>query len=315
MSSKGAQSNVRGIAALLSNVDGEHAAGVGEDDSGTTWMSKAFICQRPPVRVDRQHWAVDLWRTRPSAAGDCQTMTLCLVSTAPLPWIQQVGPTCGLAAISMAALQPPTGRIVPGSVSAHSAFLCLPAVPECFAAVWPGPVDTDDLSGSTADYAAESITDRGERLLMQAIDAGYTHVGEMFSAKHLELLARTSLRLRCRTVPVASRDDVIVPILQGGYLLMAFDSGPDHQPCHRAGQSAHWVICVGVGITENGTWFVVAQHGKGRLPIVMEIDALLRSNAQLVGPLTCEQRSAYRLHNGDIDLAGLAVLVEPHQRQ
>ena len=149
----------------------------------------------------------------------------------------QVGPTCGLVALSVAA----------ASIRARSS-LC--------------------LRGCRLPRVRPV-----QELLEDAVGRGFTFQGEMFSATHLAALARDSCNLCACVVEGASTRDVcemlahgrspsVVPSRaprrrrrgrdarrdDGSLVLVPYDADKDNSPCLLGGTRAHWALVRGLAV-------------------------------------------------------------------
>lgn len=192
----------------------------------------------------------------------------------PVPWQQQVGPSCGLAALRM--------------LYEHYHFC-------------PGH-----------NHAADSIP--CPSLLKHTQERGYTNDGEVFDANNLLETAQSACQLSCemRSCRGTSVLDMLELLLQGGTAILPYDSTPiTRKPGKMSGHNAHYGIIVGLVLgceTEHETAndadvdleeyqplahsgkekranaiLLLVQHSLSRDVVMESMGDLWASNAQLVG--------------------------------
>ncbi|KAJ8960230.1 hypothetical protein NQ318_003955 [Aromia moschata] len=112
----------------------------------------------------------------------------------------------------------------------------------------------------------------------------FTYNGEMFSADFLANLAKQ--HLPCNTnveVYNGDLDDERIKefLLDGGIILVPYDTNKDNSPGLHRGHKAHWATVSG-GIETDEDFFVLARHGKARNVAVWKLSDLAKSNGQLL---------------------------------
>ncbi|KAH1003193.1 hypothetical protein HUJ05_011133 [Dendroctonus ponderosae] len=143
---------------------------------------------------------------------------------------------------------------------------------------------------------------------------GYTSQGELFSCDHMLELAQRFLRppATCRLYS-GRLDDAPIKrfLLQGGCLLVPYDTAKDNSPGLQGGRKAHWGVVSGA-INTGRALFVVARHGKARNVGIWTLTELADSNQQLRA--SAPECAHLRLPPGGIDgpsgLNGRSVLVQ-----
>jgi hypothetical protein len=156
---------------------------------------------------------------------------------ADVPQRVQKGPTCGLYALGM-VLDFWHGKD----------------------ATNPSPLVSDaDLGGRGKQYNFEPTTD--ERILDYAKDAGFTAVGEMFTARQL---AETGAHFG---YTAAIHEDAtlekLYEVLDAGHpAIIAFDVDRNGNPGDSGGQRAHYAVIEGY-FDDGGERFLIAKHGWG----------------------------------------------------
>ncbi|XP_034833815.1 actin maturation protease [Maniola hyperantus] len=202
----------------------------------------------------------------------CAKNSLCL-HEAPFQYkykhfesIMQIGPTCGLVALSM---------------------------------LLNGEVSPDELLNITK---------------ME----GYSNNGEMFSCKHMGQLAEKAISLAeqddinffVKTGDLFS-EEVILKLLNGAVLLVAYDADFNHSPCQRRGHTAHWALVCGIVVVSDpgGNYisnpnnvYVLCRHGKSRFLAAWTLDELDKSNKNLweFSPKKQEDGLLYVLPDGGL---------------
>ena len=106
------------------------------------------------------------------------------------------------------------------------------------------------VSLSVASQLLSGETFPPNHLLAQAKEKGYTKQGEMFSAKNLLDLARSSLNCSGMLLNryAIETKDILMAIAEQKALVMAYDSDKDHSPCLAKGHKAHWCTLVGFAV-------------------------------------------------------------------
>jgi len=157
--------------------------------------------------------------------------------TADVPQRVQKGPTCGLYAL---------GMVLDFWHSKDSAN--------------PAPLVSDaDLGGKGKHYNFEPTTD--ERILDYAKDAGFTALGEMFSARQL---AKTGAHFGyTASIHEDATLEKLYEVLDAGHpAIIGFDVDWNGNPGDSGGQRAHYAVIEGY-FDEGGERFLIAKHGWG----------------------------------------------------
>jgi len=142
------------------------------------------------------------------------------------PDVRQVGPTCGLVALHLAAKT-------------------------LWARAPPGRAPTEQTVCSA------------QELLTHAQQRGFSVQGEMFSALDLAALACDSCHLHASIVEDASPRDVCGLLARGRLVLLAYDADKDNTPCLLGGSRAHWALIRGLALPppcEAAQHMLVAAH-------------------------------------------------------
>lgn len=120
-----------------------------------------------------------------------------------------------------------------------------------------------------------------EYLLKTAKESGYTYNGEMFSANNLCELSKKCIKLHASVYNGHLNNDYIKDfLLNGGFMLVAYDADKNHSPCLNNGHKAHWAAVSGIIETEENV-FVLAKHGKSKNVAIWNLKSLANSNSQL----------------------------------
>jgi hypothetical protein len=155
--------------------------------------------------------------------------------TAGVPQREQQGPTCGLYALGM--------------------------IMDCWHerdARNPTALVQDlDRRGKGRQYTIEPTTD--ERILNFAKEAGYTALGEMFTARQLAATAR-HFGYDATTHENATLDDLYRVLDAGHPALVAFDVDYNGNPTDAGGARAHYAVIEGY-FDQGGERYLVARHG------------------------------------------------------
>jgi hypothetical protein len=157
--------------------------------------------------------------------------------TADVPQRVQIGPTCGLYALGMVM------DYWHGKDEKNAAPL----------------VSDADLTGTKQHYNHPPTT--SERLLDHAQAAGFTALGEMFTARQL---AKTAAHFGYTAAihEDATLQDVYALLDAGRPALVAFDVDFNGNPTAQGGERAHYAVLTG-HFDEGGERFLVAKHGWG----------------------------------------------------
>ena len=188
-----------------------------------------FPCPSPPPRplhhsqssYDGPEAATKVSKSREFSAHD-KDKGLWLVADLQVEPEMQVGPTCGLVALRMAA----------------SALL----------AAASSDIQTSAGGGEGGTAAHLPRVCEVQELLAHAVERGFSAQGEMFSADELAVLAREHCSLHTHMVHDASAQDICALLEQGRLLLLAYDADKDNSPCLLGGTRAHWALVRGLVI-------------------------------------------------------------------
>ncbi|OQV23895.1 hypothetical protein BV898_02244 [Hypsibius exemplaris] len=213
-----------------------------------------------------------------------------MVHTAPC---QQVGPSCGFAALTVVGqLFPPRN---PTEASAHA-------------------------------LTASSF----ESMLQWARMRNYTSVGEMFSTAdllatlvgHFDCTARLQLFTADGDAEEESAavEAIREHVENGGLVVMPYDMGKNHEPALENGHSAHWCAIVGSVQLERQSpldevgMYVICRHGQSARHAVWNLRHLVRSNFGLreFGPKRLSTGISYVVkdHTDLKEIRGTAVFVD-----
>nr|XP_023021515.1 UPF0692 protein CG33108 [Leptinotarsa decemlineata] len=122
-----------------------------------------------------------------------------------------------------------------------------------------------------------------EMLYESARKLGFTNNGEIFSTKEMADLAKRNLPDNTKIeVYSGSLDTNRIRnfILDGGFILVPYDTDKDNSPGLHRGHKAHWAVVSG-GVSTEDNFFVIARHGKARNVAIWRLDRLSESNKQL----------------------------------
>lgn len=131
-------------------------------------------------------------------------------------------------------------------------------------------------------------------LLQVAQEKGYSTDGEVFVAADLQSLAETVCGLRCemRSFASVTSNDVVAVLLDGGCLIVPYDSHPGTRlPSLNRGRSAHYGVVVGAMLADPEP----AQPGQPRLrpippDVAMKAEGVADSATLLVVQHSMSQR-------------------------
>jgi len=170
---------------------------------------------------------------RPSSISRADLIRL--AKKAGVPQREQEGPTCGLYALGM--------------------------VMDCWHerdARNPTALVQDlDVGGKGKRYNFEPTTD--ERILDFAKDAGYTALGEMFTARQLAATAR-HFGYDATTHENATLEDLYRVLDAGHPAIVGFDVDYNGNPTDSGGSRAHYAVIEGY-FDQGGERYLVARHG------------------------------------------------------
>ncbi|XP_028128045.1 UPF0692 protein CG33108 [Diabrotica virgifera virgifera] len=144
-----------------------------------------------------------------------------------------------------------------------------------------------------------------EKLYKTAKMKNYTHNGEMFSISDMTALAREYLHGNNIKIHIFNGfldSDVIRNfLLDGGVMLVPYDTAKDNSPGFHKGHKAHWAAISGCILTEDD-FYVIARHGKVRNIAIWKLKVLADSNRQLleVSPDRINHDIKYKLPEGGI---------------
>ncbi|EYC27035.1 hypothetical protein Y032_0009g484 [Ancylostoma ceylanicum] len=127
---------------------------------------------------------------------------------------------------------------------------------------------------------------------------GFTAQGEIFSADWLRELACTLFPVEAEVLELPNPNKMIGLMLSGCAVLVPYDCDKNHEPALRNGHGAHWAILVGflivdvnleslqsassdVVVTNDGTFYVFAYHGKSKHIALWSYSDLRQSCNQL----------------------------------
>ncbi|XP_072382145.1 actin maturation protease [Diabrotica undecimpunctata] len=141
-----------------------------------------------------------------------------------------------------------------------------------------------------------------ENLYNTAKLKNYTHNGEMFSINDMTALASEYLHGEIKIFNGFLDCDVIRNfLLEGGVMLVPYDTAKDNSPGFHKGHKAHWAAISGCILTEND-FYVIARHGKVRNIAIWKLKVLADSNRQLLEacPNRIKQDIKYKFPEGGI---------------
>jgi predicted N-acetyltransferase YhbS len=202
-------------------------------DAASVWMRKRLIDTQPMCRLSRQE-VEDSVRTKlADYRGSDESVdkhAKCIFSCLDIPWQQQVGPSCGLAALRMVhayyKAQTETASDSAGPLTAESNALSASAT-----ASEPPPTGV----GCTLRCP----------VLEMAVERGYSCEGEIFDATQLALLAADALGMYSFVVQPWETDVLLMLVRRGVPVLVPYDNGEEHNPSLAQGQRAHWGVLHG----------------------------------------------------------------------
>lgn len=203
-----------------SNSDGDKV------HEGDVWMRKRLVETLDSIRFDKQ---TRISEVQAALQSEGSYSTCCweyrLVN---LPWQQQIGPSCGLAALRM-LYEHYHGQPSPR-----------------------GGRENDGGEASLLDYARQR---------------GYTADGEIFDANHLLDTAVSACSLDCSmySCTQTSNEDILDLLGNGGTAVLPYDSIPTtNRPGKSCGHHAHWGIIVGVllGFAETTQFSSIANNNE-----------------------------------------------------
>ena len=151
------------------------------------------------------------------------------------------------------------------------------------------------LTNNPTENTVEKLYDRAK------LD-GYTHSGEMLSASHLCKLATSVLDCDVELYEGSLCDEYIKEfLLEGGCMLVPYDTDKNHSPCLSQGHKAHWAVISGAILTRDDM-YVIAKQGKSLHVAIWSLKSLAESNSQLreFSPDRKDSEEEYIIPNGDI---------------
>ncbi|XP_005182979.2 actin maturation protease [Musca domestica] len=241
--------------------------------------------QRQKPQLEECLWAVD----HPELQKACFLARICTTRRPKsctyynVNSILQVGPTCGLTAVSMllGGVLPPTVLLQEAKerhytyngemFSAYNLFqlICdyLPiinddnnnnnTIDDNSLPCKLNANDTDSRQNTTAATTTTTTPQQQTAVHQRPIEC-QMHEG----------------RLNCAKVRDALR--------QGACLFVPYDPDFNHSPCLKSGHKAHWALIIGYLITDNDEFYVIARHGKAKNLAVWSLQSLSDSNANLI---------------------------------
>ncbi|CAF4797867.1 unnamed protein product [Pieris macdunnoughi] len=154
--------------------------------------------------------------------------------------------------------------------------------------------------GPTCGLVALSMLLNGEvspdELLNIVIAEGYSNNGEMFSCQNMVQLVEKVLNLSKKNNASFHlrhglySKEIILELLNGATLLVAYDADCNHSPCLRNGHTAHWALVCGIIIIDdpNGYYlsdpnniYIFCRHGKSKYLAMWRLADLDSSNKNL----------------------------------
>uniref|UniRef100_A0A1I8Q9J1 Actin maturation protease n=1 Tax=Stomoxys calcitrans TaxID=35570 RepID=A0A1I8Q9J1_STOCA len=189
--------------------------------------------------------------------------------------ILQVGPTCGLTAVSMLF----GGRLLPPCVVLKEAKeRNYTYNGEMFSArnLYQLICDYMPLISNNNNNNNNNEINGDQQLLQQCAN-GIEMNGCGKERKPQQTPIECQIhegRLNCAKVREA--------LQQGACVFVAYDPDYNHSPCLKSGHKAHWALVIGYLIKENDEFFVIARHGKAKNLAVWSLQSLSDSNANLI---------------------------------
>ncbi|XP_075148175.1 actin maturation protease [Haematobia irritans] len=186
--------------------------------------------------------------------------------------ILQVGPTCGLTAISMLL----GGMMSPSVLLNEAQQRHYTYNGEMFSAKNLYQLICDYLPIINNNNNNNNTSDG--TLLLTNSDNG-TDTEDCKAIKHHQHQTPIECqihegRLNCAKVKEA--------LLQGACIFVPYDPDFNHSPCLKSGHKAHWALIIGYLITDDDEFFVIARHGKAKNLAVWSLQSLCDSNANLI---------------------------------
>lgn len=176
--------------------------------------------------------------------------------------------------------------------------------------------------GPTCGLVALSMLLNGEVTPDELLDIskidGYSNNGEMFSCNNMAKLSEKAINLaEIKNVDVNVKtgnlfsEEIILELLNGAILLIAYDADFNHSPCLRHGHTAHWALVCGIlvindpgdnYIADPTNTYVLCRHGKSRYLAAWTLNDLDKSNKNLweFSPKKQEDGLKYVLPKGGI---------------
>ncbi|OWR53263.1 hypothetical protein KGM_214730 [Danaus plexippus plexippus] len=157
-----------------------------------------------------------------------------------------------------------------------------------------------------------------EELMNIAKQKGFSSNGEMFSCNNMAKLAQYAITLInkeninfCVKMGGLFSEEVILELLNGAVLLVAYDADFNHSPCLRRGHTAHWALVCGIiivsepvesYISDPNNVYVLCKHGKSRYLTAWSLNVLDKSNKNLweFSPKKQQDGLVYTLPEGGI---------------
>ncbi|XP_061395885.1 actin maturation protease [Musca vetustissima] len=245
--------------------------------------------QRQKPQLEECLWSID----QPELQKACFLARICTTRKPKsctyynINSILQVGPTCGLTAVSMllGGLLPPTVLLQEAKerhytyngemFSAHNLFqlICdyLPIINNNNNNNDDVTIDKNSrpckLNANDTDSRNTATTTPAQIPQQQQRRQTAVHQRPIECQMH-------EGRLNCAKVRDA--------LLQGACLFVPYDPDFNHSPCLKSGHKAHWALIIGHLIADNDEFYVIARHGKAKNLAVWSLQSLSDSNANLI---------------------------------
>lgn len=231
-----------------------------------------------------------VWRTRPASCIknpfyiELNTVPSPLQSSSnchfiSLPWLQQIGPSCGLCLLEMlqsAAVSPERGLTITS--------ICMdtmknqPQITHQFYSFVPDVISWIEQNSPV------------NNLLDVAREHGFTFNGEILDSQYLLMLAKHILPFRAEllslTYDLTSPQNIVEILDTCGVLLIAYDRDGNNQPVdtvmsfREKKQRPHWLMVIGYFHSQSKL-YVIGQHGMSDKFVVCSWEALAKSNMSL----------------------------------
>ncbi|XP_037814925.1 UPF0692 protein CG33108 [Lucilia sericata] len=226
--------------------------------------------------------------------------------------ILQVGPTCGLTALSMLLGGiPPAEQLLQEAQQKH-----FTNNGEMFSAHNLYQLICDNIPMINNNNNPHNNNNYCQSNTLNANDIDNNKLLKNNTTKHNNNVIECQMhegRLNCAKVRES--------LQQGACMFVPYDPDFNHSPCLKFGHKAHWALIIGFLISDRNEFFVLARHGKAKNLAVWSLQSLSDSNSNLIefaqpkGYPDCDFLLPPGGIGGDLGLRDRAIIVKglPHE--